>query len=68
MGLDDFKGGVDSKPGIKWKKDRLHKEHLCPSCGEEAEHIRNNEWRCTTDRDKCEVITYFHVDFETDVL
>lgn len=65
MGLDDFKGGVDSKPGVKWKKEKLHKDHLCPDCGEEAKHIRGNEWRCT-DKD-CDALGYFTTDFEVDI-
>lgn len=67
MGLDSFKGGVDSKPGVKWKIDKLNEESLCPRCGNEGEKHKYY-WRCTTDSDECGIITYLSTDFEQGLL
>lgn len=59
MGLDTFKGGADSdKSGIKWSKDKLHKDHLCPRCGSDNTEKVHYYWRCNEPSDKCPVVTY----------
>lgn len=62
MGLEDFK----TEPKRVGEKEKFQKPELCPKCGKDGEHLRNNEYRCTTDRDECETLTWFHADFELD--
>lgn len=33
---------------------------ICPSCKQSGEHARGKEWRCTTDRDKCETLYWIN--------
>lgn len=57
MGLDKFKGGASSdKSGIKWSKEKLHKEDVCPYCGSPDTEEVSYYWRCNADG--CEVLTY----------
>lgn len=62
MALEDFK----SEPKRVGDKDKFQKPELCPCCGKEGEHVRGNEYKCTTDRDQCETISWFHTDFDID--
>lgn len=64
MGLEAFK----TEPKRVGDKEKFRKPELCPDCGEEGQHVRGTEYRCTTDRDECEVLTWLHSDFELDTL
>lgn len=69
MALEDFvteSDEPDYHDNPKLNKEKLHEPHLCPNCGNEGEHIRGNEWRCTTDKKECETITYRHVSYKRD--
>lgn len=61
MALSDFKTEDKSNSyhdNRKLDKKKLHKDNICSSCGKEARNVRGSEWKCTTPRDECEVITY----------
>lgn len=66
MSLDDFKGGVGQKAGIKYKKDKLNRDKLCPRCGDEADRMRKHEWRC--ENKDCNVNYYITSPYEIDLL
>jgi len=60
MGLEEFK----TEPTRISEKKKHQKESLCPECGDEGDHIRDNEWRCVTDEGECRVLTWRHTDFK----
>ena len=65
MGLDKFstESQQDSETedetveGIASEKEKLRKAELCPRCGEEGEHLRTIEYRCTNP--ECESLSWF---------
>lgn len=68
MGLEDIVQNDDDKPDrVKYNKDRLHKENLCPGCGEQGEQTEQWYWRCTTSRSRCDVLTYIPSGFEMEI-
>lgn len=67
MGLEDFLsedtiGDAETyHDNPKLDKKKLFEPHLCPSCGNEAEHVRNSQYRCTEPQDVCDTLYYFSV-------
>lgn len=59
MGLEAFK----SETKLVGEKEKFKKSKLCPCCGKEGEHIRNHQCRCTTDKEECDTLTWYHSDF-----
>lgn len=59
MGLDSYK----SEPTRVGEKDKHRKAKLCPNCGKEGEHLRGNEWRCTTEYTECDTLWWIHTDY-----
>lgn len=49
MGLDNLLSDDTNKT----------KDYACPECGNVGEHRGGIEYKCTTDREKCKVITYY---------
>lgn len=62
MGLENFV----TEPQRARDKEKFQRSELCPDCGEEGEHLRGNEYRCTTDREKCSTVTWISNDYEID--
>lgn len=62
MGLEAFK----TEPQRVGDKEKFQKPELCPNCGSEGEHLRDTQWKCTTDRDECEVISWLNTNYEID--
>jgi len=60
MGLDAFK----STPDRVGEKEKFENPELCPNCGQEGEHVRRVEWRCTTNTDECETLIWYHTNFK----
>lgn len=63
MGLESFIEEQEQyHENHKIDKEKLHVSELCPSCSDNAEHVRGTEYRCKNNR--CEVLYYFSTDFE----
>lgn len=57
MGLEEFKNDTHYHHNPKLNKKRLHKDDVCPTCGDSSKLLRKNEYRCNNS--ECEVIYYF---------
>jgi hypothetical protein len=69
MALDDFIADSQEPQyheNTSLDKAKLHEESLCPGCGEEGKHLRGSEWKCTTEADKCEIITWRNANYAPD--
>jgi len=59
MGLESF----NSEPESDSESEDTREEGECPHCKQEGEHLSGAEYRCTTEIDECEVLTWREVDF-----
>lgn len=76
MALEDFiskddkqsKDDSESETGKGKLKDnpRPLSDNQCPRCNNEGERIKGVEYRCVTDNEECEVLTWLVTEFETD--
>jgi len=60
MGLEQFTNDSDNEGDA----EQVDSNSICPACDKQGEHVRGKEWKCTTDSDECEVITWRNNEYE----